>query len=120
MTLAPATEQVIVRTNCPTAGEALAIARAAVAEGLAACGNIHGPVTSIYRWAGEVVEATEHMLELKTTEAALERLEPLVRAHHSYELPAFLVLPIRAGEARYLDWIGNGSAAAVPAGRATT
>jgi periplasmic divalent cation tolerance protein len=101
----PGTGQVVVQTNCADAAEAQGIARAAVAAGLAACGNIHGPITSIYRWQGVVVEAPEHLLELKTTAAYLDDLEALIREHHSYDLPAILVLPIMSGEAGYLDWI---------------
>jgi periplasmic divalent cation tolerance protein len=103
------TGQLVVQTNCANAEEAQGIARAAVAAGLAACGNSHGPITSIYRWQGEVVEAFEHVLELKTTEARLEELEALIREHHSYDLPAILVLPIMSGEAGYLDWIDENS-----------
>ncbi len=46
---------------------------------------------------------------LKTTTACLGELESLIRARHSYELPAILVLPILCGGATYLDWIGQES-----------
>jgi periplasmic divalent cation tolerance protein len=85
------------------------IARAAVRAELAACGNIHGPITAIYRWAGTLVEGEEHVLVLKTTTACLPALEPLMRAHHSYDLPAILVMAIHADEPAYLDWIGQES-----------
>jgi periplasmic divalent cation tolerance protein len=110
--LRPGTGQVVVQTNCADAEEAQGIARAAVTAGLAACGNSHGPITSIYRWQGEVVEAFEHVLELKTTEARLDELEALIREHHSYDLPAILVLPIMSGEAGYLDWVDENASGA--------
>ena len=105
MALIDGTGQVIVQTNCSRVEEARAIVRAAVEAGLAACGNIHGPVTSVYRWSGEIVESREYVAVLKTTRASLHRLEPLIRRQHSYELPAILVLPIEGGEASYLAWI---------------
>lgn len=105
MALIDARGQVIVQTNCGSADEARSIARAAVEAGLAACGNVHGPIGSVYRWEGAVVEAEEHVVVLKTTRERLSGLETLVRARHGYDLPAFLVLPIEAGEAGYLDWI---------------
>ena len=96
---------VIVQTNCGSKAEARTIARAAVAAGLAACANIHGPISSIYRWQGEIAEEPEWVVYLKTTEAAIAALETLIEEHHSYDLPAFLVLPISGGEARYLAWL---------------
>jgi periplasmic divalent cation tolerance protein len=99
---------VIVQTNCGSEVEARSIGRAAVEAGLAACANIHGPITSIYRWQGAIAEEPEWVVYLKTTEAAIERLEKLVRGQHSYDLPAFLVLPISGGEERYLDWLATG------------
>jgi periplasmic divalent cation tolerance protein len=105
MALISGTGEVIVQTNCASAEEARAIARAAVEAGLAACGNVHGPIASVYRWEGEIVEAPEHVLVLKTVRDRLDALEALIRAHHSYVTPAFLVLPIAAGEAGYLAWI---------------
>jgi periplasmic divalent cation tolerance protein len=56
---------VIVQTNCGSDAEARAIGRAAVDEGLAACANIHGPITAVYRWQGEIVEEPEWVVYLK-------------------------------------------------------
>jgi periplasmic divalent cation tolerance protein len=99
---------VIVQTNCGSDGEARAIGRSAVEAGLAACANIHGPITAIYRWQGEIAEDPEWVVYLKTTDAAVEALEVLVKEHHSYDLPAFIVLPIRGGETHYLAWLESG------------
>jgi periplasmic divalent cation tolerance protein len=98
---------VVVRTHCGSAEEAGRIARAAVEAGLAACGNVHGPVTSVYRWQGAVVEAPEWVVELKTLHSRTAALEALIRERHGYELPAILVLPVHGGESRYLDWIAT-------------
>ena len=103
--MADAAQPVIVQTNCGSEAEARTIGRAAVEAGLAACANIHGPITTVYRWQGEIAEEPEWVVYLKTTEATVETLEALVRERHSYDLPAFLVLPIEGGEARYLAWL---------------
>jgi periplasmic divalent cation tolerance protein len=42
---------------------------------------------------------------LKTTRLRLGALEKLILARHPYDTPEFLVLPVRAGNARYLKWI---------------
>ena len=41
----------------------------------------------------------------KTTTARLDALEKLIVAEHPYDTPEFLVLPVRRGNKRYLDWI---------------
>jgi periplasmic divalent cation tolerance protein len=105
---------VIVQTNCVSAAEASGIARAAVAAGLAACGNVHGPITTVYRWQGEIVEGSEWVLYLKTVMANVAALEPLIGAHHSYDLPALLVLPVEGCETRYLDWLAGESTSDPP------
>jgi periplasmic divalent cation tolerance protein len=110
MAIVESVATVIVRTHCGSADEAARIARGAVEAGLAACGNIHGPVTSVYRWQGAVVEAPEWVLELKTVNSRTAALEALIRERHGYELPAILVLPVHGGESRYLDWIATEAA----------
>lgn len=95
----------IIQTSCSSEAEAEVIAREAVAAGLAAAASINGPVTSIYRWRGSISETLEWVLHLKTTAERLAELEALIAAHHSYELPCILVLPIEGGEARYLRWL---------------
>jgi periplasmic divalent cation tolerance protein len=99
---------VIVQTNCGSDAEARAIGRAAVDGGLAACANIHGPITAIYRWHGEIAEEPEWVVYLKTTSGAVEALEALIKERHSYDLPAFIVLPIEGGETNYLAWLVSG------------
>ena len=85
--------------------EAERIAEALVAERLAACVNILGSVSSIYRWQGAVERAEEVAMIAKSTEALFEPLAARVRALHSYDTPAIVAWPIVAGDAAYLGWI---------------
>ena len=103
---------VIVQTSCGNEAEAKVLAREAVGTGLAAGATINGPVTSIYRWQGDITEAHEWVLHLKTTTERLAEIELLIAARHGYELPCILVLSIEGGEARYLDWLSRESASA--------
>ena len=41
------------------------------------------------------------------TRARLAALEQLVLDRHPYDTPEFLVLPLRSGAARYLDWVAE-------------
>ena len=94
--------------------EAERIARALVEERLAASANLIGGLASVYRWKGQVEEASEILLIAKTTAPLLDRLTERVRALHSYDCPSIAALPVSGGNRDYLDWIasetGSGSA----------
>jgi periplasmic divalent cation tolerance protein len=92
-------------STASSADEAAKIVRALVDEQLVACGNIVGPVRSIYRWKGAVSDDPEYMMVLKTRRELLERLTARLRELHSYECPELLALPVEAGYAGYLSWL---------------
>ena len=94
--------------------EALTIARAAVGERLAACANILGDITSVYRWEGAVQEDTETALILKTTAANLPALTERIREVHSSSVPCVVTwaLDDKAGNADFLAWLEAESAPA--------
>lgn len=95
----------IVLTTLGAGADAQAFARVLVEEGLAACVNVIGPVTSIYRWNGKVETDAEQQLAIKTTVEALPALEARLRQLHPYELPEFLVLRPAGGSEAYLAWV---------------
>lgn len=98
-------EIAVVLVTTSSQAEADAIARTLVEECLAACGNIVGPIRSIYRWQGAVEEAAEHLLILKTRRSLFDSLRQRVVELHSYETPEIIALPVSAGSAAYLDWV---------------
>ena len=81
------------------------IAAVAVAERLAACAQVTGPVFSTFRWENAVDTATEWCCHLKTTQARWPALQARIRGLHTYELPEIIALPIVGGSAEYLAWI---------------
>lgn len=87
--------------------EARTIARALVEDRLAACANILGQIRSIYWWEDEVQEDAEVALIVKSTAALVPRIVDRVKALHSYACPCVVALPIGAGNAAFLDWIGE-------------
>lgn len=89
------------------AGEAqgAAIARALVAERLAACVNLVGPIRSIYRWRDAIEDEHEYLLLIKTSARSYRRLERRVRQLHSYEVPEVMALKPSEASRPYLDWI---------------
>lgn len=91
--------------TCPNAEVADQIARALVAERLAACVNILPGVQSVYRWEEQVETEAEVLLIIKSTarcvDAMIERIETL----HPYEVPEVIAFPITVGNKNYLDWV---------------
>lgn len=85
--------------------EAETIGRALVEERLAACVNILGPMTAIYRWEAAVETAEEVAFIAKTRTALFDRLAERVRALHSYAVPCVVELPVGRGNPAYLDWL---------------
>jgi len=95
----------LVITNLPERAAAEKLADALVAKRLAACINILAPCRSVYRWQGAVQHDEEHPVLIKTTRAAYAELEAQIRAHHPYELPEIIAVPIERGLPAYLDWV---------------
>jgi periplasmic divalent cation tolerance protein len=102
----------LVITNLPGRAAAEKLADVLVAKRLAACINILAPCRSVYRWQGAVQHEEEHPVLIKTTRAAYAELEVQIRAHHPYELPEIIAVPIERGLPAYLDWVAAETASA--------
>jgi periplasmic divalent cation tolerance protein len=76
-----------------------------VAERLAACAQVLGPVRSSYHWEGEVRIAQEWLVVSKTTDARVAELTSRIRALHSYDVPEIVTVAIAEGNPEYLRWI---------------
>ena len=97
----------LVLVTAPDLKVARKLARAALRARLVACANLVPRIESHYRWQGRVESSPEVLIILKTAGAKLPALEKLVVAGHPYDTPEFVVLPIRGGNARYLDWLAS-------------
>jgi periplasmic divalent cation tolerance protein len=101
------TDKILVLTTAGSKDEARKIGRALVERLLAACVNIVPQVGSIYRWEGEIEEAVEWLLIVKTTQTAFERVRAAILELHSYDLPECICVSIEDGSLEYLSWIGQ-------------
>jgi|SRR5579884_3948775 len=104
-------ETYLVYVTASDTDEAGRIGRQVVEARLAACANILAPMQSIYWWQGQIEEAVEAVLILKTKQPLLEDLIERVRQLHSYQCPCIVALPIAAGNPAYLEWIENEASA---------
>jgi periplasmic divalent cation tolerance protein len=95
--------QVVTTTDAWEVADALA--RGAVESRVAACAQVAGPVASTYWWEGAVETAEEWQVVFKTTVASYPGLEEYIRAHHGYDVPEILCLPVTAGNPAYLAWV---------------
>lgn len=91
-------------TACATREDALRLAEGVVDRGLAACVQIDGPITSVYRWKGAVETAVEHRLVLKFVPEQQVELERWLREHHPYETPEWVVIGTTMVAEKYLSW----------------
>jgi periplasmic divalent cation tolerance protein len=98
-------DYVQVLTTAGSEEEAGRIASLLVERRLAACVQVAGPITSRYRWQGEIEEEREWQCLAKTTGAAYEAVEAAIREVHSYDQPEIIATPIVAGSPGYLAWI---------------
>ena len=99
------TDVLLVLTHLPDRAAAQKLASAAIEERAAACVNILGACTSVYRWQGAVETAEEIPLLIKTTAARYAVLEGVIRRLHPYELPEIIAVPLTRGLPAYLQWV---------------
>ena len=106
----PPVPAVLVSTSVDSEATALALADAMVAGRLAACVQVAGPVTSIYRWQGTIERAPEWTCQMKTTPDRAASLVERIRAMHPYQVPEILVVAVAGGDPEYLVWLAESTA----------
>jgi periplasmic divalent cation tolerance protein len=95
----------LVFCTCPDTVTAQSLARHLVEQRLAACVNLLPPMQSVYRWQGQIEQAQEVQLLIKTCAERLDALSAAIVQQHPYELPEILMVSPDAGRPAYLDWI---------------
>jgi len=81
------------------------IAMTLVEKRLAACVQIAGPITSLYRWKGNIEIAQEWQCWIKSKEVLYKEIEKAIKSVHPYEVPEIIAMPIVAGSRDYLEWL---------------
>ena len=100
-----ASSLLLVATTTDSREVAERIARELVDRRLAACVQIAGPVTSVYRWRGAVETAEEFVCTAKTVEDRFPEIEALVGELHPYDTPELIATPITHASAAYEKWL---------------
>lgn len=95
----------LVLCTCPDESSAKQLAKLLLEARLAACVNVIPGVQSFYHWQGELAQASEWQLVIKSRASLFEPLRQCLRAAHPYEVPEILALPISQMDADYLAWL---------------
>jgi len=96
---------ILIYMTCATNDEARKIAAVLLDKKLVACANIMPPHTALYSWQGKREESQEVSVILKSRAGLFEAIRAEVVAHHSYDCPCIVALPIEAGHTPFMEWI---------------
>ncbi len=99
---------IMVYATFPSVEAAMDVGRALVEGRLAGCINILPGMTSIYVWEGKIEQASEAVLIAKSIAGRAEDCIGFIRARHTFDVPAILVLPVIGGSTDYLEWLRAG------------
>lgn len=100
-----------VLTTTDDEAKARELAAGAIRQRVAACAQISAPVTSVYRWEGEVQSDPEWQVLFKTSEARYDDLEAYIRQAHDYDVPEIIATRVVRGGADYLAWVAEETSA---------
>ena len=98
---------IIITSTTDSKKEAEKIISLLLKKRLIACGNIIGPMSSVYWWKGSIEHSEEFLILMKSKRDLYKKIENEVLKLHSYETPEILVFSISEGSKSYLDWISN-------------
>lgn len=98
------TEFAIVITTTSENSEANKISQLLLDEKLAACIQV-SQIKSFYSWKGKMNVDDEFQLLIKSNKNDFEKIEQLIKANHSYDVPEIIQVPIINGSKEYLNWI---------------
>ena len=99
------TDKIVVLCMTSSADEAEKIARRLVEQRLAACVNVLPGARSFYRWKGNIEDAAEWLLIIKSARSRFAALRAALEQLHSYEVPEVIALSVVDGAKNYLDWM---------------
>ncbi|MGH3622351.1 MAG: divalent-cation tolerance protein CutA [Sciscionella sp.] len=98
-------DHVIVASTTDSEEAARTLVAGAIEAKLGACAQVVGPITSVFRWEGEVQTEQEWRVEIKTAGDRVAALTEHIKANHSYDVPEIIATPINGGSAEYLSWL---------------
>jgi periplasmic divalent cation tolerance protein len=97
---------VLIYTTCRDANQARELGKKILRARAAACVNIW-PMESVYWGNGDIEEATEAVLIVKTSEPRMAEIEEFLEKHHTYSTPFIGSIKVERLNLRYREWASN-------------
>lgn len=95
----------IITTTVESHQHAEILSKRAVESGMAACAQVDSPITSHYRWKGEMEIATEYRIHFKTATRNKAMLVEWLMQQHPYDCPQILAWEAASGNPEYTRWV---------------
>ena len=96
-------------TTCPNVRNAKMIVNTLLKNKLISCGQIEGPIMSIYTWDGDIVESEEWRVVIKFKFENQEKILKQIENIHEYDVPQWVYWKT-SGSKEYAQWINDPSA----------
>lgn len=91
-------------TTVSTSNDAEHLADACIAQNLAVCAQIDGPIHSHYVWLGRKTAAQEWRITFKFLPEQSTALSTYIHSAHPYDTPQWLVVAADKVGEKYLSW----------------
>ena len=99
------TQVLDVSTAAASREAALKLAESAIAAGLAAGGQVSGPIASVFWHQGEFGQGEEWKVSFKTTAERYPELEAHLIEHHEWSNPEVTAVTLSHASAAYAEWV---------------
>lgn len=98
-------DTILVHTTFEKKEEAIQLGRILLEKRLIACAQIDSPVGSLYWWNGEIEEAREYRLVMKSHQSLFKELESEIQKNHPYDVPEIVAIAVSAISNDYQKWL---------------
>lgn len=95
----------VLLVNSPNEQTAKDIGRTIMERRLAASINILSRTSTMYYWKGEIQDASEILMLVKTKTSKIQQVIDYVRSVHPYANPEVLSFPVADGSLAYMKWM---------------
>lgn len=95
-------------TTTETLEQAKSLSKLAIENKLAACAQISGPITSIYRWKETIEESREYRITFKFPKSVLDNLRKMILQNHPYDVPQWVATDLTDVDEAYRSWAEEG------------
>ncbi len=97
---------IIIETTYPNLNSAKELGKILLKNKLAACISF-SEVESMYFWQEKLCNEREILVKIKTKQSSYQKIEEIIKNHHSYKIPQIIALPIKKGYRPYLNWLNQ-------------